>query len=424
MGKSTQMNRFFCSFEDMVMHKWLSVVGIGEDGLQGLNPVGLSLVEQAKIIVGGERHLAMLSPSDNREKIIWATPIADTVEKIISYRGQDVCILASGDPMCYGIGVTLTRKIPISEMTIIPSPSAFSLACARLGWSLTEVTCLSLCGRSVDIMQLHLYPNAKLLILSADKTTPQIVAELLTKSGFSGSKMTTLERMGGIHERITTGEAWERGAGSEGETEIADLNTIAVECIADIGLRGLSKLAGLPDSAYQHDGQLTKQEIRAVTLAALAPKPGELLWDIGAGCGSISIEWMRSSSSCHAIAIEQNPARLQYINNNAASLGTPNLKIISGKAPEALANLPAPNVIFIGGGVTTEGLLETCWQVLPLGGRLVANVVTIEGEQKLFTWYQKFGGSFTRIAIQRAEPIGKFLGWKAMAPVTQWIVVK
>jgi precorrin-6B C5,15-methyltransferase / cobalt-precorrin-6B C5,C15-methyltransferase len=292
-GKIHPNEPFFCSFEDMVMHKWLSVVGIGEDGLQGLNPVGLSLVEQAKIIVGGERHLAMLSPSDNREKIIWATPIADTVEKIISYRGQDVCILASGDPMCYGIGVTLTRKIPISEMTIIPSPSAFSLACARLGWSLTEVTCLSLCGRSVDIMQLHLYPNAKLLILSADKTTPQIVAELLTKSGFSGSKMTTLERMGGIHERITTGEAWERGAGSEGETEIADLNTIAVECIADIGLRGLSKLAGLPDSAYQHDGQLTKQEIRAVTLAALAPKPGELLWDIGAGCGSISIEWMR-----------------------------------------------------------------------------------------------------------------------------------
>jgi precorrin-6B C5,15-methyltransferase / cobalt-precorrin-6B C5,C15-methyltransferase len=421
------------------MHKWLSVVGIGEDGLSGLNPVGLALVEQAKIIVGGERHLAMLSPSDNREKIVWAAPIAATVEKIISYRGQDVCILASGDPMCYGIGVTLTRKIPVSEMTIIPSPSAFSLACARLGWSLTEVTCLSLCGRPVDIMYLHLHPNAKLLILSADKSTPKIVADILTKSGFGGSKVTILEKMGGIHERITAGEAWEWGEGSRrageqgagsrergnrGKIEIADLNTIAVECVADLGITGLSKQAGLPDSAYQHDGQLTKQEIRAVTLAALAPKPGQLLWDVGAGCGSISIEWMRSSSSCSAIAIEQNPARLQYITNNAASLGTPNLKIIPGKAPAALANLPTPDVIFIGGGVTAEGLLETCWQALSVGGRLVANVVTIEGEQKLFTWYQKFGGDFTRIAIQRAEPIGKFLGWKAMAPVTQWIVVK
>jgi precorrin-6B C5,15-methyltransferase / cobalt-precorrin-6B C5,C15-methyltransferase len=431
MGKSTQMNCFFCSFEDVVMHKWLSVVGIGEDGLLGLNPVGLALVEQAKIIVGGERHLAMLSPTDNREKIVWAAPIAATVEKIVSYRGQAVCILASGDPMCYGIGVTLTRKIPVSEMTIIPSPSAFSLACARLGWSLTDVTCLSLCGRPVDIMRSlrdvsrsHLHPNAKLLILSADKNTPRIVAELLTKSGFGGSRITILERMGGIYERITVGEAWEQGAREQGEIEIADLNTIAVECVADMGILGLSKLAGLPDSAYQHDGQLTKQEIRAVTLAALAPKPGQLLWDVGAGCGSISIEWMRSSSSCHAIAIEQNPARLLHITNNAASLGVPNLRIIPGKAPQALANLPTPDVIFIGGGVTAEGLLETCWQALPVGGRLVANVVTIEGEQKLFAWYQKFGGDFTRIAIQRAEPIGKFLGWKAMAPVTQWIVTK
>jgi precorrin-6Y C5,15-methyltransferase (decarboxylating) len=406
------------------MHKWLSVVGIGEDGLPGLNPVGLSLLEKAKIIVGGKRHLAMLSPTDNREKLLWAAPIAATVEKIITYRGQDVCILATGDPMCYGIGVTLTRKIPIAEMTIIPSPSAFSLACARLGWSLTEVECLSLCGRSVDIMRSHLHPNAKLLILSADKNTPQIVAEILTKSGFGGSKITILERMGGIHERITTGEAREQGAGGRGKIEIADLNTIAVECIADIGITGFSKLAGLPDSAYQHDGQLTKQEIRAITLAALAPKPGELLWDVGAGCGSISIEWMRSSSSCHAIAIEHNPARLENISHNAASLGISNLKIVPGKAPQALINLPTPDVIFIGGGVTTEGLLETCWQALPLGGRLVANVVTIEGEQKLFTWYQKFGGSFTRIAIQRAEPIGKFLGWKAMAPITQWKVVK
>ena len=202
------------------------------------------------------------------------------------------------------------------------------------------------------------------------------------------------------------------------------MNTIAVECIADAGVTGLSRLAGLPDNAYHHDGQLTKREVRAVTLAALAPKPGELLWDVGAGCGSISIEWMRSHSRCRAIAIEQNASRLKYIADNAASLGTPYLEIISGKAPDALENLLTPNVIFIGGGVTSEGVLETCWQALPQNGRLVVNVVTIEGEQKLFEWYQRVGGELSRIAIQRAEPIGKFMGWKAMAPVTQWSVVK
>lgn len=401
--------------------KWLSVVGIGEDGLSGLGNIARSLVDQASILVGGRRHLAMLSNNDNREKVVWDSPIQHTVEEIISRRPKSVCVLASGDPMCFGIGVTLTRFIDISEMTIIPAPSAFSLACARLGWSLTDVETFSLCGRPVELANSYFYPGAKLLILSADKHTPGIIADILTKSGFCESKITILERMGGVDERIVTGIASQSGANF---TDIADLNTIAVECIADVGVTGLSRLAGLPDNAYHHDGQLTKREVRAVTLATLAPKPGELLWDVGAGCGSISIEWMRSHQKCRAIAIEQSTSRLQYISDNAATLGTPYIDIIQGKAPDALQNLSTPNVIFIGGGVTSEGVLETCWQALPKNGRLVANVVTIEGEQKLFEWYQKVGGELSRIAIQRAEPIGKFMGWKAMAPVTQWSVIK
>ncbi|MBD2300342.1 precorrin-6y C5,15-methyltransferase (decarboxylating) subunit CbiE [Nostoc sp. FACHB-190] len=399
--------------------KWLSIIGIGEDGLQGLSAIARSIIAQAEVIIGGDRHLAMLPSDDQRQKIPWTSPFSASVAEIISRRGQQICILASGDPMCYGVGVTLTRHIPISEITIIPAPSAFSLACARLGWSLTEVETISLCGRPASLLQAYIYPQAKLLILSADKETPQIVAEILKNRGYGQSKMIVLERLGGIHERIiaSTAAAWS-------ETEIADLNTIAVECLADIDVTALPRLPGLPDHAFHHDGQLTKREVRAITLSTLAPLPGELLWDVGAGCGSISIEWMRTHPRCRAIAIEQNSSRLQYIADNAAALGTPNLEVIAGKSPPALQNLPTPDAIFIGGGVTAAGLFDICWTALPSGGRLVANVVTIEGEQTLFQWYEKVGGSFTRIAIQRAEPIGKFLGWRAMAPVTQWIAIK
>lgn len=417
------------------MQKWLSVVGIGEDGLAGVSPVGRSLLAQATAIVGGERHLAMLPTDDTREKLLWTSPIADSVQQIIQRRGQTICVLASGDPMCYGIGATLTRQIPIAEMTIVPAPSAFSLACARLGWSLTDVETISLCGRDPTLLNAVLYPGASILILSADKTTPATVAQHLTQQGYGASQITVLERMGGPHERITanTASTWTT-------TELADLNTIAISCgNREWGMGNkecLSTLSsplptphsphtpGLPDTAYHHDGQLTKREARAVTLSALAPLPGRLLWDVGAGCGSIAIEWMRSDRRCRAIAIEQHPTRLQYIANNATALGVPHLKIVAGEAPSALKDLPEPDAIFIGGGLTTPNLLEACWQALCPGGRLVANVVTVEGEQLVFQWQGKLGGDLTRIAIQRAEPVGKFLGWKAMVPVTQWVVVK
>lgn len=404
----------------MNCQKWLKVIGVGEDGLVGLSAAARSLIDHAEILVGGDRHLAMLPelPEDQRSRIVWASPIEATIQQIINLRGKSVCVLASGDPLWFGIGTTLLKRIPIEEVAIIPSPSTFSLICARLGWSLNEVETLSLCGRSASLLQTYIYPNAKLLILSAGKETPQIVADMLCDRHFSNSKITVLEHLNGTKERIISTVANQ----IQNLPEFADLNAIAVECIANPEAKILARMVGLPDDAFCHDGQLTKREVRAITLSTLAPNAGELLWDVGAGCGSIGIEWMRSHPRCNAIAIEKS--RTHFIAENAIALGTPNLKIIEGKAPEVLQGLPTPDAIFIGGGATVPDLFETCWENLRSRGRLVANVVTLEGEQKLFQWQQKYGGTLTQISISRAEAIGSFLGWKPMRPVTQWEIIK
>lgn len=397
--------------------KWLSIVGIAED-MAGLSPIARSLVDRAEILVGGDRHLALLPPDDPRPTLKWTNPIADSIDEIVRRRGQAVCVLASGDPMCYGIGVTLLRQMAIEEMTIVPAPSSFSLACARLGWSLAETETLSLCARPPALLQSYLYPGAKLLILSEGKHTPQAVAQLLIDRGFGRSKIIVLEQMGSSQERLV------RGAANAWTEPAADLNTIALDCIADADVMPLPRLAGLPDQAYRHDGQLTKREVRAMTLAALVPLPGELLWDVGAGCGSIGIEWMRTDRRCRAIAIESHPDRLGYIADNALALGTPNLRIVAGEAPVALQDLPSPHAIFIGGGAASAGLFEACWDRLRSGGRLVANVVTLAGEQQLLQWHDQWGGELTRIAVQRVGAIGSFPAWKPMAPVTQWAITK
>ncbi|NUN63948.1 precorrin-6y C5,15-methyltransferase (decarboxylating) subunit CbiE [Pseudanabaena biceps] len=400
-----------------MIQKWLSIVGIGEDGLAGLSAAARSLIDTAEILVGGDRHLAML-PKDTRSQINWTSPMEESINQILHHRGKSVCILASGDPLCFGVGATLLKKVPIEEINIAPSPSTFSLICARLGWSLNEVETLSLCGRPASILQSYIYPKAKLLILSSGKETPQIVANILCDRCFSNSKIMVLEHLNGEKERIISTIANQ----FELFPEFAALNAIAVECIPNPEAKILSRIVGLPDDAYLHDGQLTKREVRAITLSALAPNAGELLWDVGAGCGSISIEWMRSHPRCQAISIEKS--RTHFIAENAISLGTPHLKIIEGKAPEILQDLPTPDAIFIGGGATVPDLFETCWKSLRSQGRLVANVVTLEGEQKLFQWQQAYGGTLTQISISRAEAIGSFLGWKPMRPVTQWQVIK
>jgi precorrin-6B C5,15-methyltransferase / cobalt-precorrin-6B C5,C15-methyltransferase len=408
-----------------VSKHWLSVVGIGDDGLTGLSPIAHSLLDQAEIIFGGKRHLAMLPATDSRTQLVWQSPFRESIDQIISHRGQRVCVLASGDPMCYGVGSGLHQAllaqglVPLMEMTIIPAPSAFSLACSRLGWTYSEIEAVSLCGRDLHLVQPLLYPGAKILALSADRHTPMQLAQILQERGFGDVQMTILEHLGGSQERIVSDQIndW-----ISSDQLSADLHTIALECPGTIS--GYSRLSGLPDDAYIHDGQLTKREIRAVTLSTLAPYPGQLLWDVGAGNGSISIEWLRSHPRNRAIAIEQHPQRLQNIVANATNLGVPNLQVITGKAPTALINLPTPDAIFIGGGLTIPDVFESCWKALKPGGKLVANGVTVETEQLIFQLQQQYGGKLDRIAIQRAEPIGKFLGWKALNPVTQWHVGK
>jgi precorrin-6B C5,15-methyltransferase / cobalt-precorrin-6B C5,C15-methyltransferase len=397
--------------------KWLAVIGIGEAGLAELSPLARGLVDRAALIVGGKRHLAMIDTQT--PTLVWESPLENSIEALLQHRGQPVCVLASGDPLCYGIGVTLLRYLPIAEMTIIPAPSTFSLACARLGWSLTAVETLSLCGRSPDFLAAILAPGSQLLVLSAGADTPQIVADLLTQRGYGDSRLTVLEHLGGSKENQITGIArsWQHAA-------VADLNIIAIDCQIDPATTPLNRLPGLPDAAYHHDGQLTKREVRSITLATLAPMPGELLWDVGAGCGSISIEWLRSHQRCRAIAIEQHSQRLQLIADNMAALGTPHLQLIQGQAPAALIDLPTPDAIFIGGGLTTPELLTTCWAALRSGGRLVANAVTIESELQLLQWHQQVGGELTRIAIQRTQTIGGFLGWQPLKPITQLVVFK
>jgi precorrin-6Y C5,15-methyltransferase (decarboxylating) len=397
---------------------WLAVVGIGEDGITGLAPAARALVDTAEVLVGGRRHLGMVSRG-GLERLLWERPLDRTIEAIAKHRGRNVTVLASGDPLWYGIGVTLVRRFSRDEMTIVPQPSAFSLAAARLGWPIADCPTISLHGRPLDTLRLHLASGRRILALSEDGDTPRAVAQLLTGCSWGPSRLVVLAHLGGPHEVVVEGEAqcW-------GNRRVADLNTIAIECHGTHRARALPHFAGLPDDAFEHDGQLTKREVRAATLAALAPLPGETLWDVGAGCGSIAIEWLRAGSGRSAVAIERIPARAAVIARNANSLGVPGLHIVTGTAPAALDGLPMPDAIFAGGGIGGSGLLSVLWGKLRPGGRLVANVVTAEGEAQLLDWHRSHGGALTRITVSRAEPSGLRHLWRSLAPVTQLAVTK
>lgn len=392
---------------------WLSIIGIGEDGLGGLDQAARAVIAGAEIFVGGERHLAMLA-DDPRPRLTWDSPLAKTVAKIKDLQGRQVCVLATGDPMSYGVGVTLTREIGIAHCLVLPQQSAFSLACARLGWPLAGIDCMTLHGRPLGLLNQHLRPNARLLILSENGGTPKQVAQALKAGGYGESRITVFEHMGGAREKRHDGVAksWRR--------KVKDLNTIAVQCIADKDLPRLMRTAGLPDELFQHDGQLTKREVRAMTLAALAPAPGEVLWDVGAGAGSVAIEFLRAEPTALAIAIERNPKRITNIRANQANLGAQNLQIVKGAAPAALKGLAKPDVIFMGGGVSNGKLLQACWRALPSGGRLVANAVSAEGENELFHFMGRRGGDMTRLAVSHMDSMGDLHAWRAMRPVTQY----
>lgn len=413
----------------------LCVVGIGADGWDGLPAVSRDALSAAEVLIGGARQLALLPDECAGVRVPWPSPLRPAVPGLLdAYAGRRVCVLASGDPMFHGIGRTLSEvlaeragRAPADgpapgagpRLRILPHPSSVSYACARLGWPLEDTEVVTLVGRPAENLVRALYDGRRVLVLSAGADTPAEVAALLRTHGFGPTRMRVLEQLGGARERLAEGVAdgWDLPPGDA-------LNVLALDCVRASGTPHLSTVPGLPDDAYAHDGQLTKRHVRAATLAALAPAPGELLWDIGGGSGSIAVEWLRAHRSCRAVSVERDPVRAERIGRNAGALGVPGLRVVTGSAPEALAGLPVPDAVFIGGGLTAPGLLDACWAALPAGGRLVANTVTLESEALLADRHRRHGGELVRLAVSHAVPVGGFTGWRQAMPVTQWSVVK
>ncbi|RBQ17752.1 cobalamin biosynthesis bifunctional protein CbiET [Spongiactinospora rosea] len=396
----------------------ITVVGIGADGWDGLPAASRRAVEAADVLMGGPRHLELV-PTE-AERVAWPSPLLPALPELLhEHAGRKVCVLASGDPMFHGIGTTLARLLGAENVQVLPQVSSLSLACARLGWPVERIQVISLVGRPPEALHAAAGPGRRLVVLGADADSPSVVAGLLTQAGYGPSEMTVLSDLGAATEdvRRATADTWTGPAASP-------LNVIAVECAAAPGTEPLSAIPGLPDTAFEHDGQLTKREVRAVTMSRLAPQYGELLWDVGAGAGSIAIEWLRVHPSCAAVAVESRADRAAAVRRNADRLGVPSLRIVTGRAPDALSGLPTPDAVFVGGGATAPGLLERCWAALRPGGRLVANAVTLETEAVVAEWYGRLGGDLVRLAVQRAAPVGGFTGWRAAMPVTIWSVTK
>lgn len=404
------------SVEPLSSHRWLTIVGIGEDGRAGLSPAAAAALDAAEVVYGGRRHLDLAGPL-RAETRIWPSPIHDAYPGILARRGRPTCILATGDPFHYGIGAEIARLVPAGEIAAFPQPSAFSLACARLGWPLAECGLVTLHGRALERIVPHLRPGARLLVLAWDGSTAAALSALLTARGFGATTITVLEAMGGPRERIRSARAAGFALG-----EIDPLNTLALEVAGPA--EGLPLAPGLDDDLFENDGQLTKAEIRALTLSALRPQPGRHLWDIGAGAGSVSIEWMLRAPSLRATAIEARSDRAERIRRNADTLGAPDLAVVLGRAPDALTGLPPPDAVFVGGGVSEPGLLDIAAEALRPGGRFVANAVTLEGEAALLAAYAGRGGSLRRLTLARAGAVGGLQGWRTAMPVTQWAWTK
>jgi precorrin-6B C5,15-methyltransferase / cobalt-precorrin-6B C5,C15-methyltransferase len=399
--------------------RWLSIVGIGEDGVNGLADGAKTAIASAAVVFGGKRHLELAAPLISGEARSWPTPFDAAMRDVVALRGKPTCVLASGDPFFFGVGATLSRHVDAGEFIAHPSPSAFSLAASRLGWPLQEVETVSLHGRPLDLIRPFLHPSRRVIALTSDEKGPSELATLLSEGGFGRSRMTVLEALGGEAERIRSSTADEFAM-----QDINVLNVVGIEVVADVGARILPRGFGLDDVLFEHDGQITKREIRALTLSALSPRRGELLWDIGAGSGSIGIEWMLADPSMKAIAVEAHPERAARIKRNAQNFGVPGLVLVEGEAPAALAGLPQPDAIFIGGGGSEPGVFDAAVAALMPGGRLVANAVTLEMEAVLLAAQAKLGGSLIRMDISRAAPVGAMQGWKPAMPVTQWSWVK
>lgn len=412
------------------LRKWLTIIGIGDDGFEGFSPANQKLCEQADILLAAERHLQDM-PKLKAEIHVWGSPLHKGIQRILSWReagldGKNVVILATGDPMHFGIGATMAKRISIDEMLVIPSPSAFSLAAARLGWGLRKVQCVSVHGRSLSLLHKAIQHEAKIIALTSTGSTIDEIADLLVDRGFGNSKLAILEHMGGKDERILTSTAngWQVGAA-------ADFNSIGIEAIADKFAPIIPNIAGLDDTHYVHDGQLTKADIRAATLNKLLPTLNSVIWDLGAGAGSVGIEYMRlaQGSICHAV--EQNERRSLNIKINAENLGVPTIKIHHGDIAHFAQKLPKPDAVFIGGGLTLE-VFNTAYAALGVGGRLVINVISLEGLAYLQQICQKFNQDFAQlrqlsmmqISTSNLMNIGKLHTFKPNITVTQLALIK
>jgi precorrin-6Y C5,15-methyltransferase (decarboxylating) len=400
----------------------IAVVGIGADGWAGLGEAARAAIRAADEIVGSKRQLALLPAGTSAATRTLPSPLAPLLDELADAdrdAHRRTCVLASGDPMLHGIGATLARRLGPDRIDVHPHASAFALACARLGWPAAETELLSTVARGPENVARALAPGHRVVVYATGQDGAATVARVLVARGYGPSRFVVMEQLGGAREKIvdSTAAAW-------GARWADALHAVAIECSPARGTPLRQRSPGLPDDAYGGDGQLTKRHVRAMTLAALQPMPGQLLWDVGAASGSIGIEWLRAEPSARAIGIEARQDRARQARLNAKALGVPELDVRTGEAPAALAGLPAPDAIFIGGGVTTPDLVQACWDALQPGGRLVANAVTLESEQALIVARAMYGGQLTRVEISHAEPLGSFSGWRAQMPVVQWTALK
>ena len=396
--------------------KTLTVVGIGADGWAGLGDAARRALSGAPLVVGSQRQLDLLPAAACRARRAWPSPIEPLVDELAAGLHGDAAVLASGDPMLHGVGATLAGKVGPERVHVLPHASAFALACARMGWSAADVELVSAVARPSEVVVRALQPGRRIVAYVTGADGAARLARVLCDRGFGASAFTVLSQLDGPGERRLDTTA----------SEAVDLacDPLHVVAIAAAGGPARPRTPGLPDDAYDTDGQLTKRHVRAVTLAALGPLPGELLWDVGAGSGSIAIEWLRAERTASAVAIEPRADRAERIGRNALALGVPELRVVCAAAPEALRDLAAPDAVFIGGGITTPGVLDACWAALRTGGRIVANTVTLEGERAVVAAQQAFGGALTRIDVAHAEPLGAFTGWRAQMTVVQWYATR
>lgn len=399
----------------MSENPWLTIVGLGEDGPDGLPPASRKALKAAEIIMGAERHLSLL-PDLDAQTITWPVPFADGIPKLMALRGQKVVVLASGDPFWHGAATRLTADLASNEWLCLPVPSVMSLAAATLGWPLEKTVTFGLHAVPFARLRPHLADKQRAIVTLRHGPAVADFAHWLTDLGFGTSQLHICEALGGPRERIRS-----LRANTEMPKDIQHPVCVAIE-VAGLG-ETLSQASGQEDALFDHDGQITKRPVRALTLSALAPRPHEHLWDIGGGSGSIAIEWLLAHATTRATAIEQNAERAARIQHNAAMLGTDRLQVEIGSAPAALRNLPAPDAVFIGGGIS-ENMLTQVWAELPDGARLVANAVTLEAEVLLSTWQLVKGGDLLRIELAHANALGRKRGWKSAYPIVQWSVTK